>query len=356
MTILKPYGHIIYNWQLFTCGLAIAFLHFFVELLYQLLRYEQRPMLLICIQIGSALITACCTLVFLYLLNLGIVSVLLAQVITLIIGTGIGIVYHRNTTYHYSTHIRITWHTVKRYLLYGAPFIPNTLFAWFLAAGDRWMLAEYATLHDVGIYALADMGCQLFQLLILNPWTGSYLPYILKNYAQNPTHLLAIERTNLKHMMLCMFGCIVCILLGSFSCTPLIMWLLPPIYHTAVTPLWLLLLGQICLLGSYFASTFIQFHKKRWFLSLGLCIPAFINLILNYCWIPRFGLSGCTYATLCGYCIYFIITLCYNLFLQKQVQSRSIYEAHKTLYIPAYFNNNHNTVHAAKKESELAKF
>ena len=200
------------------------------------------------------------------------------------------------------------------------------------------------------------MGCQLFQLLILNSWAGSYLPYILKNYMLNPTQILAIERTNLTYMVACMIGCIVCILFGYFTCTPLIMWLLPTAYHTAIAPLWILLLGQICLLGSYFASTFIQFHKKRWFLSLGLCIPALINIVLNYCWIPMFGLTGCTYATLCAYCIYFLITLCYNLFLQKQVLLRSVHEAHKTLFIPAYFNGSHTTTHATQKELELTKF
>jgi O-antigen/teichoic acid export membrane protein len=354
--ILKPYGHVTYNSQLFTCGLAIAFLHFFVELLYQLLRYEQRSMLLISIQIGSALITACCTLGFLYLLNLGIASVLLAQLITLIIGTGIGIAYYRSTIYHHSSHVRITRHTVKQYLLYGLPFIPNTLFAWFLAAGDRWMLAHYATLHEVGIYALADTACQLFQLLILNSWAGSYLPYILKCYAQNKTQILTIERINLHYMVLSMVGCISGITLGYFLGTPCIMWLLPPSYHAAIAPLWILLLGQICLLGSYFASTFIQFHKKRWFLSLGLCLPACINIVLNYYWIPAFGLNGCTYATLTAYSIYFVITVCYNLFLQKQIVKRSLNEIDSTLYIPASLDNNHGTTRTAEQEQELAKF
>jgi len=354
--ILQPYGYITYNWLLFTSGLVIAFLHFFVELLYQLLRYEQRSILLISIQIGSALSTACCTLGFLYVLNLGIASVLLAQAITLIIGTGIGIAYHRATLYHRSTHVRITRCTVKQYLLYGLPFIPNTLFAWFLAAGDRWMLARYATLHDVGIYALADTACQLFQLLILNSWAGSYLPYILRHYAQNKTQILSIERINLTYMMLCMLGFIVCILFGYFTCTPCITWLLPSSYHAALAPLWILLLGQICLLGSYFASTLIQFHKKRWFLSLGLCLPACINIVLNYYWIPVFGLNGCTYATLTAYSIYFVITVCYNLFLQKQILKRSLNEIDSTLYIPASLDNNHGTTCTAEQEQELAKF
>ena len=34
-------------------------------------------------------------------------------------------------------------------------------------------------MHEVGIYAIADIAGALFRLLILQSWSGSYLPYIL---------------------------------------------------------------------------------------------------------------------------------------------------------------------------------
>jgi len=342
------------NTLLLSSALIIAFLYFFVELLYQILRYEQRSLLLTGIQIGSALIYACCTLIFLYALQWGIASILLAQLITALLGTSIGIAYYYITLHPHATRVTLTGHTIKTLLIYGLPFIPNTLFAWFLASGDRWMLAYYATLHDVGIYALADMACQLFQLLILNAWAGSYLPYMLKKYTQDATQLISTEQTNLKYMFLCMIGCIGCIISGYYIGISYVLWLLPPAYHAALKPAFILLLGQVFLLGSYFAATFIQFHKKRLFLSVGLCIPVCINIILNYCWIPLFGLRGCTYATLCAYCIYFIITLCYNLFLQKQILKRSTYEAHNTLSIPATRVYERHAKRKTNKEQELA--
>lgn len=344
------------NQLLLSLGLAIAFLHFFVELFYQLLRYEQRSMMLVLIQMMSALMTACFTLSCLYILHLGIAGILLAQLIALVIGTGFGIAYYIYTTRSMRiVYPRMTLSTIKYYVWYGLPFIPNTLFAWVLASGDRWMLARYATLHDVGIYALADMACQLFQLLILNAWAGAYLPYMLTRYAHQKAQILIIERTNLIYMVVCMIGCGLCILFGYGVCTPIMLWLLPVAYHGALPQIWILLLGQVFLLGSYFASTFIQFYKKRWFLSVGLCIPALINLILNYYLIPLFGLSGCTYATLAAYCIYFVITLCYNLFLQKQVSERIVYEGHDVAYTAATPAINHGVAHARHKPQEVAK-
>ena len=87
---------------------------------------------------------------------------------------------------------------------------------------------------------------------------------------------------------------------------------MPPTYYAAIPYILVLLLGQIFLLGSYFAATLIQFHKKSYFLAFALALPAIINLLLNLLLTPYFGIYGCTAATLISYFIYFMIMYLYN--------------------------------------------
>lgn len=319
---------------LFAC--CIAFVSFFVELLYQLLRYEQYVLSLTAIQLMSAAITGVLTLMGLYVWHLSLASVLLGQAAGAFFCCMVGLYCYYQAHMHTHTPERMTRTTFTYYLWYGIAFIPSMLFSWLLASSDRWFLARYATLHDVGIYAVADMGSQLFQALVLNAWAGAYLPALLSAYQQHPDRLLARERTNLLCMVVCMVVGGIGLGIGAWLCTPLLCRVIPSSYHTAIFYAWQLLAGQLFLFGSYFACCLIQFSRRRYFLGFGLCIPAAINMILNYLLIPRYGLAGCTYATVTAYAIYFLITLCYNLSIQKQLRLRNMYEATTSFYVPAH--------------------
>jgi O-antigen/teichoic acid export membrane protein len=213
--------------------------------------------------------------------------------------------------------------TVSHYLFLGLPFIPGMLCSWLLASGDRLMLARYGSLENVGIYSIADSVCQLFTILVLQPWNSSYLPYILKKYTESSSHICAqkliiIERENQKLMWVSMAGLATLIVAGLYIFRPLLLIFLSPAYHEALNYLLLLLLGSVFLYGAHCASTFIQFHKKSGFLAFSLTIPAILNIILNSILIPRYAIYGCVIATLLSYLAYFLITLGYNQYLLTQ--------------------------------------
>jgi len=307
------------NDHILLLALTQTCIYFFVELLYQLLSYGRKVRTLIGLQMSIALLTISCSLLFVLKLNYGITGVLSAQCIGSSVTTCFGIYCYYTNQYHtflsFTTSVKKTFY----YIRYGLPFLPGILFAWLLASGNRWFLVHYGTLHDVGIYAITDTFAQLFQVLILLPWSASYLPYILTQYAQNKQGLLIVEQRNQMIMCTAMISVTLIIMCAYISCTPLLMWLLPATYHPAIQYIWPLLMGYVFLLGSYFASSLIQFHKKNCFLAFAFCIPAALNGILNCLLIPHFGLYGCTSATLVSYAIYFIIVLRYNHRLQKEI-------------------------------------
>lgn len=296
--------------------IGMIFIQFFVELFYQVLQYEQYSMVLSLVQIYNAITTTLLTCLFIWFFHMGFVGIVHAQACMLVIIGGISIHSYIKTNY-YSFLTFPTLSESIQLIKSGIPFIPTVLFGWMLSTGDRWILARYATLHDVGIYATADLVSQLFYFTILYPWSGAYLPYIMNQFTQNKDNVLSIEQWNQTIMRWTMIVLTIVMVLGFIITKPLLFFILPPSYYAAINYMLILLIGQIFLLGSYFAACFIQFHKKSYFLAGALGIPATLNIILNILLIPHFSLFGCTIATLISYVIYFMLTLWYNYHLQR---------------------------------------
>ena len=292
-------------------ALITVFFFFYAELLYQLLQYERKAIPLTTLQIILALISATITFTSLWVFNVGLVGIIWAQTISTMLAA---LIFFLFLAKHYFLHssIRTSLSKIYYYILYGLPFIPGIICSWVLASADRWVLASYRSMHEVGLYAIADLFAQLFYTLVLIPWSGSYLPYIMQRYAEHKNNLAPIEQENRHIMFMSMGGATIAILIGFFCFKSFLHYLLPPTYYAAIPYILVLLLGQIFLLGSYFASSLIQFHKKSYFLAFALAIPAIINLLLNLLFAPYFGIAGCTAATLISYSIYFMITYLYN--------------------------------------------
>lgn len=305
--------------RLIFISLSICFIYFFVELFYQILQYQTKAKELALTQTCIAIITIALQLIFLIYFKLGIISMLLAQLIGMCIA--VALACNAYVKKNCITHINITrsLRAFRYYLKLGLPFIPSVLFGWILSSGDRWVLAQLSSMHAVGIYSLADAFGQLFYIVILNPISSSYLPFVLHQFAQNKHNLLGTEQWNQKNMLYAMVGVAILISGGYLVAKPILLFLLPHAYHEAIDYIWFILMGYVFLMGTYFANCLIQYHKKSYFLGLSLLLPATLNIALNFLLIPTYHTYGCVYATLIAYASYFGLTLWYNFYLQKKL-------------------------------------
>lgn len=288
--------------------LITTFLFFYSELMYQLLQYEQAAKLLILIQCSVALFIAGSTIWSVLYVRIGITGMIWSQTIGACIAATLACTY----LYKYRHTVHTHYMPARYYLRYGFPFIPGILANWILSSSDRWLLGYYTTMHDVGIYAVADLASQLFYVVILQSWASSYLPYIMKRYQEHPHALTTIEEENHHTMWTAMITLAIIISLGYPMGYFVAQKLLPITYLVSLRYVWILLMGQIFLLGSYFATAFIQYTKHIYFLAFTLFIPASCNIILNFIFIPHWGIMGSSIATLVSYALYFIITYSYN--------------------------------------------
>ncbi len=168
--------------------LAICFFSFFTELLFLILRYQNKSLQFTISQIAMGTITLISTIIFCYLLKLKIFGYVLANFcgIFAIALCGAYLYFKKVKSF------RFNYMNIKYFLKQGFPFIPNLIFFWFLSFADRWLLSKYVTLHEVGIFSFADSFAQLFQIVVSYPLSNTYVPYLLKTFSENKENIVQI--------------------------------------------------------------------------------------------------------------------------------------------------------------------
>lgn len=305
--------------KLLFLSLFISFIYFFVELFYQLLQYQQEAWYLTKIQAAITIITISCNLLFLCIFKLGACSIFIGQAVGMIFVCFICIKKVVMYDYREYLNIRRSLQAMRPYLSMGLPFVPSMLFGLLLASGDRWVLARLSTMHNVGIYSVANTLAQLANMITFYAITGSYMPHMLNSFAQNREPIIKLEHKNKMAMWATMLASFVLISLGFASSKWILYLFIPTAFQASIGYMYLLLLGSVFLLGTQFLNCLIQFKKKSLFLGLILCLPALLNVVLNILLIPYLELYGCVLATLLSYMSYFLITYAYNVRLLQSI-------------------------------------
>lgn len=293
-------------------ALITCFLHFFYELYFQVLRYQYNVYSLTATQFFAGGITIIFTILFVYLMDLKISGILLANLLAMISIILWAFFQYNKIIKEQKYKIFKFKSKVKYYFKLGFPFIPNILFAWILSSGNRWFLVKLSNMENVGIYSFADNFCQLFNLIILYPLSASYVPLVFKKFANNKNKILEIDKWNLNNMILTMLSMLFLIVIGFFVLKLFFIKFIPARYHEALKYIVPLLTGQIFLMGSYFATCYLQFLKKNYLLLSFTIISALLSCILNFTLIPRFAIFGCAISSILSYLIYLFLIMVFS--------------------------------------------
>lgn len=294
-----------------------AFLSFFTELFYNTLSYRGQVFQLTVIQTVTALGVIALNLLLLCWFKLGVLSILIGQLIGMIAVSIIAFCFYLKKSCHLYIKPNVTISSLPGYLKISLSYIPGLLCASLLASSDRWVLARYSGMHDVGIYSLAAVFGQLFQMVVLIPLGRAYVPAVLDKFSKNRNDIASVERWNKKNMIFAMVGLTLLCSVGYIVCKPLLYKVLPLRYQPAIDYIWLILMGYIFLLGEHFVSILITFRKKAYFQAASFALPSLLNLGLNVALVPYLNITGCVIATLVSYASFFLIKLFYNMHLQN---------------------------------------
>lgn len=289
---------------------AICSIYFFSELFYQILRYERRAATLATAQICAAVIRISLIFGLLTWMNAGIAGILFAQLIGL--GTVISIGYATYAQQFPSIH----WNTkrlfsnIGPYIMQGIAFIPNIIFIWLLGLIDRWYLGKYLSMHQVGLFSMADTFGQLLYVAGIGPLKAAYFPYIYERFSQNS--FAKTDAWNKRFIVVIMSAAFIITWTGFTFGKPILYRILSKNYHQAFGYIMPIMANYILLLGTALATAPINYCKKMWVLGCTLIGLIGVKILLNSILIPHTQIYGCLHATALTYLVYFIIILWYS--------------------------------------------
>lgn len=206
---------------------------------------------------------------------------------------------------------------IKEYLHFGLPTIPGSVSSWIVQSSDKYLIGYFLGAFFVGCYAPAYIiGNSI--VLFITP-LGFVLPAVLsKSFDENKINeVTTYLKYSLKYFLMLaipsVFG------LSILSKQLLIIFSTPEIASQSYLVVPLVALG-ILLFGSYaIISQIISLVKKTVIIGKIWLAVAFLNLGLNFIFIPKFGIIGAALTTFIAYTLAFILTYYYSL---KEIQFR----------------------------------
>ncbi|PQP35153.1 hypothetical protein C6A37_03990, partial [Desulfobacteraceae bacterium SEEP-SAG9] len=183
---------------------------------------------------------------------------------------------------------------------------------------DILMLGFFLDSKDVGIYSASVRIASLmgFGLVAINSIFAPMISqlYIKKQYTELQNIVTLASRILFGYSL---FIAIALILIGKY-----LLSLFGMVFHSGYTPLNILLIGQFVssIVGSVGYLMIMTGHQKQASKIVGGCV--FINFLLNYTFIPQWGLTGAAIAT--GFTTALLNIMMY-LYVKKKININSMF-------------------------------
>jgi O-antigen/teichoic acid export membrane protein len=191
---------------------------------------------------------------------------------------------------------RFQWRFVRESLSFSLPLIPHLVMASGLVVADRFILAHYRDLNEVGIYSLAySLGMVMY--LVTQSLSQAWLPTFFELAGHGNRKVLGDICSGLA------------LFLAALAC--LGMLFSPLVVHVALDERYRAVerIVPLVIMGYLFHALFSLFdlsilHAKRTASVFAISLLALLsNLALNLSMVPRWGMYGAAWATTIAYAI-----------------------------------------------------
>lgn len=190
---------------------------------------------------------------------------------------------------------KISYHKLKEMLLFGWPLMPGAIAMWILASADRYFLEHFSTTAELGLYSLGFRIATVITIILLDPFRLAW-PAVFYPEAKKEGATLAFSRFS-TYFLLISGGVGLMLILGA---EPLIKLMGPSEYWSAhrVVPIIIfsVIIGNEGLQSIIGIGWFIK--KKTHFAPIVVGVGAVANIVLNWLFVPAYGMMGAAIATL----------------------------------------------------------
>jgi len=192
--------------------------------------------------------------------------------------------------------LRFSWTLLKPGLKYGIPLIPMAISSWVIQGSDRFFLARYSTLANVGLYSLAyniagAVGMVVFS--IAQAWEPFFF-----SIAKIREEVNKIVPTLVTYFLLL----VSLVIMGMSLFSKEILFIMTDAKYHA-TYFLIPIIASVFLFEAIFIFSVngISFLKKVYIITAVNILMALVNIFLNYLWIPVYNMKGAAFATLIAY-------------------------------------------------------
>jgi O-antigen/teichoic acid export membrane protein len=188
-------------------------------------------------------------------------------------------------------------HLLGRMLKFGLPFIPNMLSAVLVHRVDRYLLQKFTSLADVGIYGLGYKFPFMLNSLILDSFGRIWYASVMYDIAKQEHY----RRTYAKITTYFVTVYVVCQYILAVMAPTVIKILAAPEYFEAWKVVQIVGLGLCCYAIYTFFVIGAYIKSKTWYLPISYLLSAFINIGLNWYFLPRYGYIAAAWNTVVTY-------------------------------------------------------
>jgi O-antigen/teichoic acid export membrane protein len=185
----------------------------------------------------------------------------------------------------------------KNLIKFGYPFVFAGLAYWLFGSMDRWMLGEWSTMEQVGLYSIAfKIGSVI--LFVSAAFGQAWSPVAIKLMNDNPL----TYRQLFGQLFIYWFAFL--LILGTIATLFVVEFLFlaaPEEYWKAsYTSIWITM-GLVISGTTQLTAIGISISKKTQYFTYVAWLTAIVNFAINYLLIPKYGSLGSAIATFITY-------------------------------------------------------
>lgn len=210
----------------------------------------------------------------------------------------------------------LCWNDIRTALMFVLPAIPHLLALWALNLSDRFILQQYVSLSDVGVYAFgATIGSVV--VIIALAVAEAIDPFYYRTASTNAQAGLVLARLATYYVAL-----IAWLGVGMVALVREVVSLVAarPEYYAAVQVVPLIVAGAVALSFYYVFVSAVYYSKRLRWLPLVTIVSSIVSIALNLLLIPRLGYIGAAVTTF----------VCFSL------QAGAMYRVAQSVYPLAY--------------------
>jgi O-antigen/teichoic acid export membrane protein len=201
--------------------------------------------------------------------------------------------------------LNFDWTKFKEMVSFSLPLVPGSVGTILLLYVDRIAIKNLMTLSDVGIFGIAYRFAAIIGLL-LGGFQTALIPLIYQNYKKSET-----PGDISKIFNYFLFAILSFIILLSFFSHELLVIFTTPDYYGAAEVIPIIAFATMFLSLYIFAPGLNLVKKTKIFAAINIT-SGVLNLILNYCLIPVWGILGASLSTLISGIFMFSINMIFS--------------------------------------------